>query len=146
MPDNTRKYSNDEITVVWQPDMCVHSRICWTGLVSVFNPKKRPWINMSAEATEKILEQVQKCPSGALSFYRNDAMPENKPVPDQTSFPLLNIEVQTNGPLIITTGCQITHSNGSTETREGKTALCRCGASGNKPFCDGSHKTQGFRG
>jgi uncharacterized Fe-S cluster protein YjdI len=146
MPDTTRTYSNDEITVVWQPDMCIHSRICWMGLVSVFNPKKRPWINMSAEATEKILEQVQKCPSGALSFYRNDAMPESKPVPDQSSLPLLNIEVQTNGPLIITTGCQITHSNGSTETREGRTALCRCGASENKPFCDGSHKTQGFKG
>ena len=69
-----KKYSNGEITVVWQPSLCIHSTICWkelTGLPEVFNPKEKPWIKMEGSTTERIAEQVKKCPSGALSFYFN---------------------------------------------------------------------------
>ena len=64
-------YTNDEITVVWKPKICMHSAICWKGLIEVFNPKARPWINMDGANTERIMEQVRKCPSGALTFFLN---------------------------------------------------------------------------
>ena len=70
-----KKYSNGKITVVWKPALCVHSTICWkgnTGLLQVFNPMIKPWINMNGATTERITEQVKQCPSGALSFYFND--------------------------------------------------------------------------
>jgi uncharacterized Fe-S cluster protein YjdI len=73
--DIIKKYTNGEVTVVWKPNVCIHSRICWTeatGLPAVFNPREKPWINMEASTTEKIVEQVKKCPSGALSFYFNN--------------------------------------------------------------------------
>jgi len=70
----TKKYTNGEVTIVWKPAICQHSTICWkaaTGLPEVINPKERPWIKPEASTTEKIIAQVKKCPSGALSFYMN---------------------------------------------------------------------------
>jgi uncharacterized Fe-S cluster protein YjdI len=70
----TKEYSNGEITVVWKPGICAHSTICWksaTGLPAVFNPMVKPWINIDGAETERIREQVMKCPSGALSYYYN---------------------------------------------------------------------------
>ena len=70
--DKTIKYSNAEITVIWQPGICTHSTLCWKGLGEVFKPRERPWITMDGSTTEKIIEQVRKCPSGALSFVKNE--------------------------------------------------------------------------
>ena len=72
MPQKTFKYSNADITVTWQPDLCQHSTLCWKGLLQVFNPQQRPWINMDGATTELIIEQVKKCPSGALSYLLNE--------------------------------------------------------------------------
>jgi uncharacterized Fe-S cluster protein YjdI len=71
MEDITKKYDNGEITVVWQPGLCIHSGRCAMGLPAVFNPTQKPWINVHAADTEAIINQVNKCPSGALSYYRN---------------------------------------------------------------------------
>jgi uncharacterized Fe-S cluster protein YjdI len=64
----TKRYSNGEVTVVWQPDLCVHSGICARGLFAVFNPRRRPWVDMNAATSQEIVAQVGKCPSGALSI------------------------------------------------------------------------------
>ena len=64
-----KEYSNDEMTVVWKPNLCQHSKKCWKELLSVFNPQKKPWINMEGADSEQIIEQVKKCPSGALTYY-----------------------------------------------------------------------------
>jgi uncharacterized Fe-S cluster protein YjdI len=61
-------YTKDELTVIWQPKLCQHSAICFKGLRDVFNPQRRPWINMDGAEKTAIMEQVKKCPSGALSF------------------------------------------------------------------------------
>jgi uncharacterized Fe-S cluster protein YjdI len=71
----TKKYTNGEVTVVWKPHICIHSGVCWSHLLSVFNPWKRPWINMEGATSERIIEQVRNCPSGALSSYLNSAQP-----------------------------------------------------------------------
>lgn len=71
MPVTTHKYSNGEITVIWQPGMCIHSGICFKGLAPVFDPRRKPWIDMAQADTDVIIEQVKKCPSGALSFVEN---------------------------------------------------------------------------
>jgi uncharacterized Fe-S cluster protein YjdI len=67
----TKKYTNGEVTIVWQPDLCIHSAKCFKGLGEVFDPQKRPWITPENSTTDKIIEQVKKCPSGALSHYLN---------------------------------------------------------------------------
>lgn len=68
MPQTTHKYSNGEITVVWKPGVCIHSGICFKGLAAVFDPRRKPWIAMDKATTQQIIEQVKKCPSGALSI------------------------------------------------------------------------------
>lgn len=68
-----KEYSNDDITVVWKPNRCIHSKRCWKGLLSVFNPKEKPWIKMDGADTDRIIEQVNQCPSGALSYYQNES-------------------------------------------------------------------------
>ncbi len=72
MAGETKTYTNGEVTVIWKPDDCIHSRICWKGLIEVFNPKERPWIKMDGASTQRIIEQVKQCPSGALSYYMNN--------------------------------------------------------------------------
>jgi len=72
MAQKNFKYSNGEVTIVWQPELCIHSGRCVRGLPEVFKPKEKPWITTEGSTTEKIVTQVKRCPSGALSFFMND--------------------------------------------------------------------------
>jgi len=79
MDDNIKKeYSNGEVTVTWEPQLCQHSTKCWKELAGVFDPRKKPWINISGAETEAIIQQVKQCPSGALGYFMNDKGTDNK--------------------------------------------------------------------
>ncbi len=69
MPITTHHYQ--EIAVAWKPELCIHSGICANGLTDVFNPRRKPWIDLSQAETQQVIEQVKKCPSGALSIEDN---------------------------------------------------------------------------
>jgi uncharacterized Fe-S cluster protein YjdI len=71
MKDITKNYSNGEVTIVWKPALCQHSGICVLGLGEVFHPKSNPWITPENASTQQIVDQVKKCPSGALSYFMN---------------------------------------------------------------------------
>jgi uncharacterized Fe-S cluster protein YjdI len=71
MPVKTHKYTDGEITILWKPEVCIHSAICFKGLGKVFDPRKKPWIDISQSENGQIIEQVKKCPSGALSIIEN---------------------------------------------------------------------------
>lgn len=133
-----KEYSNKDLTVVWKPSTCTHSTKCWKGLIQVFNPKNRPWVNLDGATTAKIKNQIDACPSGALSYKTEN---ESKIVASET----INAQCLENGPLMIKGDIKITHSDGTTEIREKSTAFCRCGASDNKPFCDGAHRKIDFK-
>ncbi len=77
MKEITKKYTNSEVTVVWKPGICIHSAICFHGLPEVFDPRKRPWVEITGAETSKIVEQVKKCPSGALSYFVNERESES---------------------------------------------------------------------
>lgn len=68
MPLQTHDYSNGETTVVWKPELCSHAGISAKGLAEVFDPRRKPWIDMSKADTQQNIDQVDKCPSGALSI------------------------------------------------------------------------------
>jgi uncharacterized Fe-S cluster protein YjdI len=137
----TKKYSNGEVTVVWKPGVCIHSARCFTGLPAVFNPRARPWVNILGATTEAIVEQVRQCPSGALSVLRNDAADEAPERP-----PAVTIEVLQDGPLLVHGPLAVESADGTVARPPDPTALCRCGGSANKPYCDGTHRRNGFRG
>ncbi|MEQ8361226.1 MAG: (4Fe-4S)-binding protein [Cyclobacteriaceae bacterium] len=141
MKDITKKYSNGEVTVVWKPSMCIHSRNCFNGLSKVFDPSNKPWVNIEGAGTKEIVDQIKKCPSGALSYLTNNQKEEVEATTSETI-----IELAQDGPLMVRGDLIITTADGKSLKKNNVTAFCRCGASGNKPFCDGSHKKVGFRG
>jgi uncharacterized Fe-S cluster protein YjdI len=141
MKDITKKYTNGEVTIVWKPNECIHSTICFRGLGEVFDPRKRPWITPEGATTEKIIEQVKKCPSGALSYYLNRDADDKVKVEAETI-----VETMPNGPLLVYGNVAIKDKEGNLTQKNNVTAFCRCGASSNKPFCDGSHKKINFVG
>ena len=65
------EYSNGELTIIWQPDLCQHSGICVKTLPQVYNPKERPWVKIENATTDELIAQINKCPSGALSYRLN---------------------------------------------------------------------------
>jgi uncharacterized Fe-S cluster protein YjdI len=135
-----KQYSNQDITVQWEPEKCIHSKLCWKGLIEVFNPKNKPWINMDGASTEAIIAQIQQCPSGALSYQQ-----QQQSIGSNESNNT-NIQILPNGPLLVQGSCTLQLADGTTIIVDGKAALCRCGASSNKPYCDGNHVATKFQG
>ncbi len=140
-PDITKTYTNGEITIVWKPNVCIHSKLCWTQLFSVFNPKQRPWINMNGSNTARIAEQVDRCPSKALSYFHNNEHIQPSDVQAESL-----VEPLPNGPLLVYGNLRVKSADGQETQKNKVTAFCRCGASSNKPYCDGSHLKISFQG
>ena len=134
-----KEYHKDGLTVVWDMPKCIHSERCWRGLGEVFRRKERPWIEPQGADNERIMAQIDQCPSGALS-YRSASLKAQK---EEES---MEITVIKDGPVLMAGTMTIKHSDGSTEQIDGNTAFCRCGASSNKPFCDGTHNSIDFKG
>ena len=64
----TNEYSNNEVTVLWKPDLCIHAANCVKLLPKVYNPKDRPWVKPENATKQELEYQVSQCPSGALSI------------------------------------------------------------------------------
>lgn len=138
----TKRYSNGEVTIVWKPHLCIHSGNCVRGLPEVFDNKARPWINPEGAPTQDMVNQVKKCPSGALSYILEDESAEGEEEIESERI----VEVLENGPLMVYGNVRVKDAGGKETSRHRVTAFCRCGGSSNKPFCDGTHKKNGFRG
>lgn len=69
--DIKKEYTNGEVTIVWQAAKCIHSANCVRNNPDVFHPKEKPWIIAEASTTEKIIDTINKCPSGALTYFLN---------------------------------------------------------------------------
>lgn len=136
MKEVIKRYTKDDLTVVWQPAKCFHSKKCFDGLSEVFNPNNKPWIQLDKSTAEEIIAQVKECPSGALSLEGASVEASTKEVNANTT----KVTVTKGGPLLVKGSLSIELANGEIVEKEGMTALCRCGASANKPYCDGSHQ------
>ncbi len=138
-PGVAREYRNEQIAVAWEPDLCIHTGNCVRGLPAVFDPQARPWVAIDAATADEIAAIVQRCPTGALHFRRLDGGPQ-EPAPAETT-----IAARPNGPLFVRGNLRIVGEDGQLIREDTRLALCRCGHSDNKPFCDGSHRRVGFR-
>lgn len=157
MDSGDRDYSNDEITVHWRPGKCVHSTVCYRELIEVFNPRKRPWVNMNGSSTERIIEIVNKCPTEALTYRWKDES-KNNLINDKSNKiakenetalkpgikPVI-VQVMRDGPLVVQGSFEVFNSEGKQLKSMLMTSFCRCGSSNNAPFCDGFHRKKGFR-
>lgn len=137
-PGVERVYSNDQIAVSWEPRLCIHIGACFRNSPQAFKPLVRPWVDVNAVSPDEIAATVMLCPTGALHFERLDGGPQEvAPAPP-------TIAERPNGPLFVRGQVSIHCQDGSVR-EDTRIALCRCGQSANKPFCDGTHRKVGFR-
>ena len=137
--DKVKKYVGKEITIYDNRGVCSHDGSCIRLLPNVFvKEQKPPWINPDGGSVKEIIETIEKCPSGALSYgfgSRRYQDLEQEPA----------IQTSKNGPLKIMGGIELKDDLGSRPECAEHYTLCRCGQSRNKPFCDGSHLDHDFK-
>jgi uncharacterized Fe-S cluster protein YjdI len=157
-----RKYKNNEITVFWKPGACVHASYCYRELIEVFDPGRRPWVNMNEASTDRIIEVVNMCPTEALTWMWNDENMNRNISVDQTNHVVfrrpellmpteqsdqgnpVSVKIMMDGPIVIKGDFTFQYSGNKKEMKDGIISLCRCGASTHLPFCDGTHRKIGF--
>ena len=135
----TRQYAGDGIVVGWEPSRCIHARECVSGLPGVFDPARRPWIDTAGASGAELAAVIRRCPSGALTYESVD--PSVEPEDHEG----VVVRIVPGGPLVVRGTMTLTSPDGEVATTE-RATLCRCGGSANKPFCDGTHRTNGFEG
>lgn len=129
----TRVYERDELAVLWDATKCIHVATCMLALPEVFDSRRRPWVDIDAADADEIARAVRLCPTGALKIEAHGDFPAEEP-DDPTT-----IRVTRAGPLYVRGRVQVVTEDGDV-LEEHRVALCRCGASANKPFCDNSHR------
>jgi CDGSH-type Zn-finger protein/uncharacterized Fe-S cluster protein YjdI len=128
-----RRYEGKSLAISFDMSRCIHARNCFLKLPQVFDPERRPWVDPDAAPAEEIAAMIRTCPSGALTFERlDDGVPETAPGINRAT-------LQENGPNAFHGNLRV---DGEAMVRA---TLCRCGKSGNMPFCDYSHVEAGFR-
>ncbi len=129
----SQRYESAHIVVEYDARRCIHAAECVRGLPAVFDPKARPWIRLQNASGADVVAIVGRCPTGALTVQFKDGSAAERPDTVNT------VTITADGPLYLRG--RIAHA-GAEYTRA---ALCRCGASANKPFCDNSHQKAGFK-
>ena len=134
MSDQIQEYRGKNLVILFDGAKCIHSRNCVLGRPEVFIANAEgPWIQPDNASPEAVARIADACPSGAIRYERLDGG-------EQESAPRVNVvRVRENGPLAVSADVEIA-GHGATL----RATLCRCGASKNKPFCDGSHTAAAF--
>ena len=131
-------YSTEQVTVTFDPTRCIHAAECVRAQPEVFDPSRRRWIRPELSSPDAIADAVHRCPTGALHYQLPNGAAE---APDAA----VSLRMKRNGPLYIRGVARVERDDGSVILEDYRVALCRCGATANAPFCDGSHTRVGFR-
>ena len=138
LPDTREDYQGEDITIHDNRSICAHAGRCTDGLPSVFRYKQEPWIDLTAAPSDEIIATVRKCPSGALTYSMHGSGPDAQGDGEPTVF------VAPNGPYVVTGSPELLDAALGAGATGKRFTLCRCGGSKNKPFCDGTHWSNGF--
>jgi len=139
---NDREYTNGEITVFWKPKKCIHATTCYRELIEVFNPRKRPWVDMKGASTNEIIRVVNLCPTDALTYkYNKDVDKTDGAASADTEN---EVRIMKDGPVVLKGNFKLISTDETELKRMKITSLCRCGASMQLPYCDGMHRKTGF--
>ncbi len=140
MNSKIHSYENNDIKVTWDQKRCIHAKECVHGLPSVFDIKNKPWINPDAcNEYSELREVIERCPTGALHYEMKSSDVKEQPPAKNT------ISIQEDGPLYLYGELTMVDAEDAELMKDTRMALCRCGLSSNKPFCDNSHEDGDFR-
>lgn len=137
MSDKLHEYRGTDVDVTYDASRCIHFAACVRSLPRVFDPGSRPWVMPDNGAPEAVVRAVESCPTGALQYVRKEGAGGEQPAPVNTA------TVSRNGPTYLRGTIEV-HAGGPVRP-ETRMALCRCGASSHKPYCDGTHARVRFR-
>jgi CDGSH-type Zn-finger protein/uncharacterized Fe-S cluster protein YjdI len=140
MKSKVLRYSGEKVSVNYDLPRCIHAAECVHGLPRVFDPNRKPWIEPDTADPDELLRVVIECPTGALHLERKDGGPD-EPMPK-----LNKASMEADGPVYVHGRIEIVTAQGQLLLEDTRVALCRCGASENKPLCDGGHVKAEFRG
>jgi uncharacterized Fe-S cluster protein YjdI/CDGSH-type Zn-finger protein len=138
MADQIYDHERGEIRGTYDVNRCLHAAECINGLPTVFDPTRRPWVDLSAAVADDIASVLVRCPTGALRYERLDAASQEN-APDAAT-----VVVKAENPLYSHASCRSIPADGVADREEYRVALCRCGAPEHKPFCDHIHARAGF--
>jgi uncharacterized Fe-S cluster protein YjdI len=130
----TRTYEREELTVEWDATRCTHVAECLKALPDVFDVSRRPWVEVQASEASQIAAAIRLCPTGALKYEARGDFPDEEP--DEVT----TVRAGHLGPLYMRGRIRLVDGHGRLIAEETRVALCRCGASENKPYCDNSHR------
>jgi len=133
-----KSYDAQGIQITYDVDRCLHAAECVRGLPAVFDPRRRPWIRPAAGSPDAVARVVRRCPTGALTFTRRDGGDQEAPPEDNV------LTVEAGGPIFGSGDLTLLDAERRAFASETRVALCRCGGSRNKPYCDGTHASIGF--
>ena len=142
MTKRLQVYQTEQITVTFDPNLCLHSARCLSGLPAVFDVSRRKWVDATAAPADDIARVIDLCPSGALGYRRPAVAPSAGPSHDPAA---AVVTLSTDGPLDIEGPVRVRTARGDIVREADRVALCRCGGTRNQPFCDGSHLRVGFK-
>ena len=135
----TFTYPGEKMDVQWNGALCIHIGECGRAKGELFITGRKPWCRPDLAPNEEVEDVISRCPTGALTYRDKIGLKTEKAVPENS------IHVTYNGPLYVRGDLAI---DGAPQDASGlafRAALCRCGASKNKPFCDNSHEAVGFK-
>ncbi len=138
VPDQLDAYEGKEVTIRDNRGVCSHAGYCTAGLPAVWRSALEPWIDPNGADKDGIVKTIRRCPSGALAYAEGG---ETKT--DYHDRP--EIQIARDGPYYVRGGIELKEAAFGDGVGHEHYALCRCGHSRNKPFCDGSHWYAGFR-
>ncbi len=136
--DRREDYAGQKITIHDNRAICAHAGRCTDGLAAVFKLRSEPWIDPDGADVAAIIDTIRKCPSGALSYSLGGTEHRDAQQPPA-------IIVSKDGPYEVTGSVALTGQKWGEGASTERYTLCRCGASKNKPFCDGTHWSIKFK-
>jgi CDGSH-type Zn-finger protein/uncharacterized Fe-S cluster protein YjdI len=128
-----QEYKGKAITVLYDAQRCIHARECVHGAPEVFNINAKPWVGPDNAEAKTIAAVIKRCPTGALHYQASD------PTLAERSEPSNTLTIAAHGPLYLRGGFVVVTESEKELLSDTRAALCRCGVSKNKPFCDNSH-------
>jgi uncharacterized Fe-S cluster protein YjdI len=134
-----KTYTGTHLDVTFDLDVCIHAGECVRRLPAVFDTGRKPWILPDAGDAAAIRAAVAGCPSGALEVAEHAAAPAPAATAPTPPAPI-DIEASATGPLRVRGPVRVLGADGTVLRETDKVSLCGCGRSGNRPFCDGTHK------
>ncbi|MGB7584411.1 MAG: CDGSH iron-sulfur domain-containing protein [Terriglobales bacterium] len=133
-----QEYKGKAITVQYDPKRCIHARECVHGAPEVFDPNAKPWVEPDKAEAKAIAAVIKRCPTGALHYQATDPALTERAEPSNT------LTITPNGPLYLRGSFVVVSDDEKELLSDTRAALCRCGGSKNKPFCDNSHFAVAF--